>query len=112
MHEYGIVSNIIETADKIVIKEKINNIKRINVAIGKMNWIYPEVLYDCFNMIIKNTKFEKSKLNIISVDAIIECKECHSKSKLTEPLFICSECLSRDVFVVSGNELYIDSIEY
>lgn len=112
MHEYGIVVNIVESTRKIVEKENISDLKVINVVIGKMNWIYPELLYDCFRMVTKGTDFEKTKLSVIPVEAVIKCKDCNTNTSLTEPLFVCSDCLSTNVSVISGNQLYIDSLEY
>jgi hydrogenase nickel incorporation protein HypA/HybF len=112
MHEYGIVVNIVDTAKKICEEKKITKIEKINVVIGKLNWIYPDIINDCYKMITKGTMLENCQLVVEPVEAVIECKECKQRTTLTEPFFLCSNCLSNNVITITGNELYIDSLEY
>ncbi|HOK39877.1 MAG TPA: hydrogenase maturation nickel metallochaperone HypA [bacterium] len=114
MHEFSICSNLFNILNN-EIKEKYNlenkKINSINIVIGKLNWIFPDIFEDCFKIIAKDTIFQNTKLNIISQPAIIKCIECSNEFEITEPIFICNKCYSNNIEIITGNQLYIESID-
>ena len=112
MHEYSIVHSLLETildeCKKKNITEKINT---VNIVIGKLNWIYPEILKESFEIQSNGTGVEGAELKIIERPAIIKCRDCLKTTELTEPVFLCQHCSSAEVEIISGQELYLDSFE-
>lgn len=114
MHEYSAANNLVDLVLKECNKNNIqgkNKVKVISVVIGKLNWIYPEIFNDCFHIISQNSILENSSLKIIGKPAQIKCRNCNEITEIIEPIFICKNCLSCEVDIVSGQEFYLESIE-
>lgn len=111
MHEMPIAENIF----RIVREQKnLNNLKKvykINLKIGKLTTVVPSALKFCFQVISKGTEFENVKLDIEIVPFKIKCKKCLKEEEISEFFFLCPFCESENIEVISGRELFIDSIE-
>jgi len=114
MHELQIAQNIVKITEDEVRKSGLTqSISAINLKIGKMHAIIHESLRFSFNVLKRErTQLEQAELIISEMPVKIRCRACHKTQLITEPIFICSDCSSTDIEIISGNELYVDSIEF
>lgn len=113
MHEMKIAKNIIE-----ILKETLSNyqnvhiVSKVNLKIGKLHAIIPESLKFCYEIYKKDdARLNHSVLSIEIMPIKIYCPNCQQYVEIDEPIFLCPNCFSNDIKIVSGNELYVESIE-
>jgi len=113
MHELQIAHNIITIVNDELVKSKTTNaVETVYFISGRMRAIIPETLQFSFDVQKKNYgQLENSKLSIKEIDIVIKCKDCDHQQTILEPVFHCAKCLSTNIEIVNGNELYVDSIE-
>ena len=112
MHEMGIAMQIIEIANASIPASMPDaKVVRVNLRVGKLSAVVPSSLRFCFEIAAQATPFEQAELNIEEVPVVVCCRDCHDRQTLVEPVFICRNCNSGSVDILSGRELNIDSIE-
>ncbi|MFH1613279.1 MAG: hydrogenase maturation nickel metallochaperone HypA [bacterium] len=115
MHEFSIVKSLINILNKKCKKEKISEIKKINLKIGILKTIMPESLNFAFEILSKKTKYENTKLIIKIIPVKMKCNECKNNITFNNTFnihFLCKKCGSTNLNLLCGNELLIDSVEY
>lgn len=111
MHELSIAQEIINILETHVPPERCHQVSKVIVKIGKFSNILSDSLQFCFEAVINNTKFSNAKLEVDSIPLIIECNECKQKIEIESPVFLCSNCGSANIKLITGNEMSIDHIE-
>jgi len=114
MHELQIATNIISIVEEEIRKAgKTEDIEFVHFIAGKMRAIIPESLQFSFDVLKRNKPFLASaELQISEIPIKIRCKNCKTEHTLDEPVFQCETCSSTEIEIISGDELYIDSIEF
>jgi hydrogenase nickel incorporation protein HypA/HybF len=64
-----------------------------------------------FNVCTEGTLSEGAVLEIEEVAATGKCAGCDAEFPLGECQFVCPSCNSPDISIVSGEELFIESLE-
>lgn len=111
MHELSIVQALVEQVEKVVLAEGALRANRVTIAVGAMSGADPEALRGAFPLVAEGTSAEEAELVVEVVPARVRCAECGSES-VAENYFVgCGACGSREVELISGRELHIQSIE-
>ena len=111
MHEYSIVDNIFRIVISTAEKEGLKKITKINLCIGKMRQVVPEIMQFAFNAIAIETVASGAVLEITQVPVEITCNNCKAKSIVDDNIYICPSCGSSQLEIIRGKELFIESIE-
>ena len=112
MHEMGIAAQIVEISiASIPDSYKNARVESIHLKIGKLTAIVQESLRFCFEAIAKDTPLSGATLNIEEVPIVARCLSCQNEWTIDAAVFVCPECRSGEIDVVSGRELDIVSIE-
>ena len=114
MHELQIAQSIVKiTEDEVRQSGLTQSISAINLKIGKMHAVIQDSLRFSFDVLKRErAQLKQAELIISEIPVKIRCRTCHKTQLITEPIFICSDCSSTDIEIISGNELFIDSIEF
>ena len=111
MHELAITQNmmdiVLEQAEGAGAKE----IKRINLVIGEMSGFVEESVQFYFDFISKETIAEGATLYFEMIPATAQCRTCGKRFELKEFDWTCPYCQSNSMEIISGKELFIESIE-
>jgi hydrogenase nickel incorporation protein HypA/HybF len=86
-------------------------VTKIKLKVGRLTAVIPETFKFCMEAIVKDTPAEGAEIVIENVPLLVECDDCGKTSELSEPLFICPKCESTKLNVISGRDLFIESIE-
>jgi len=86
-------------------------IKKIRLKVGRLTAVVPESFKFCMEIITKDSPAEGAEVIIEDVPLIVECEDCHTQSELNEALFVCPKCESVKLKIISGRDLFIESIE-
>ena len=112
MHEGAIVHSLLDIAQEIKEKEKLNEISKVKIVVGKFHQIVEEVMMTQFNfMKLEYPGFENSELLMQMVDVKAKCNDCNHEFAIDEPIFLCPKCESMDTDLVTGKELFIETME-
>ncbi len=111
MHEYTIVSSLIELCEKEAKKLNTNKIKTVTLQIGKLSGIETHFLKNSFDFFKKNTICHNAELVIKDIDVKIHCKNCNHNSIISKNNFFCPICNSKETEIVQGQEMIIESLE-
>ena len=83
----------------------------VRVDIGHLRQVVPETLRHSWEMVVFGTPLDGVPLEVREVPAVIECRRCATHTQLADPIFRCSSCDSTETTVVSGNELFVTSLD-
>jgi hydrogenase nickel incorporation protein HypA/HybF len=76
-----------------------------------MRQIDSELLAFAFSVAGKGTISEDAELSIIELPVVFKCNACGERTAGESMVFVCLNCGSTDVDLLSGMELTIESIE-
>jgi len=113
MHEFSIAQNIITIVEEELAKQKeLRPVRKIFFHTGRLNAVIPETLRFGFD-IQKQEKplLARAILEIKEIPIKIRCRNCGKETELEEPAFLCPECASQQIEVITGKHMTIDSIE-
>lgn len=111
MHEYPITESIVKIACEEAHIYGANRITEIRLKVGELSSLVPACLQIYFDMISEGTLAEGAKIIVERVPIKFKCNICGTESGANKGLYKCSQCDSRDIKIISGNEYFIDSIE-
>ena len=119
MHEFSITSQIVEKVLEEANKRNAKKVKEVHLSIGKLTFLGIEQVRFSYEVLIKNTIMEKSKLIIKEKEGIVRCEKCEYKgsipytndstSHLSTPTFGCPNC-GECTKIVEGKECILRNI--
>ena len=111
MHEMSIAQSIIDIVNDTLAEDEKDKLKEIVVDIGELVAVVPDSLQFCYDTIVTDTIYHKAVLTINIIPLKIKCNNCNIESKIEKYAFLCPECESSHVNVLSGEELNIRYLE-
>lgn len=112
MHELGIVMHVIKQVEEVAEENKAERVTALNMEVGEVSSVVPDLFRDCFDWAKKKTKFmQDTQLNLIVLEAISYCEHCKRTYKTTAYAKTCPFCGKDDTYLVTGNEINIKDIE-
>ena len=112
MHEGSIIHALLDIAFQVKEKENITKVAKINIVVGKLHQVIPQSMQQNFDLMKLEYKgLENAVLVTQETDVQIRCRTCKTVISLDHPNFNCPHCGSSQTDIISGKELYIDSLE-
>lgn len=110
MHEFAIATDIVNTI-KTNYTEAFKKLTSINIIVGKFSGTVIDSLKLGLETVLKDYRLNKVVLLISENDAEALC-ECGNRYKLKDVFDTCPKCNSLKREIVSGRDVFIDSIEF
>jgi len=111
MHELGVAENLASIVLEVAGNEKLTKVTKVNVSIGEMSQIVPDLLETAFQVTVAGTIAENAILEMEIIPVKLKCMDCNKEFELHENNFICESCGSQMVEIISGTEMFLKSIE-
>ena len=83
----------------------------VRVDVGHLRQVVPDTLRHSWEMVVFGTPLDGVPLLVREIPAVVECRRCGSLTRLEDPIFRCAECGSNETDVISGNELFVTSLD-
>ena len=114
MHELPILRDIVKVALKFANQSGAERVVSINLQVGELRDLDEEWMQRYFNFVTAGTAAAGAVLRVIRSRLVFRCESCASTFAidLRSPASAkCPDCQTRDVELVAGNELLIESID-
>lgn len=114
MHELAVTENILKVAISEAERNGARRITKIKLRIGAFTMVDPECVRYYFSLIGKDTMAREAVLEVKKTPLRLRCRACSGELEIPEedlPLFACTSCGSTEVEILSGRELFVESIE-
>ena len=111
MHEYSIVSSLLDLCEENAKKEGAEKITKVEVKIGKLSGVEPYLLESAFETFKEGTICEDAEFVMNMQEVVLYCDDCKKESEVKEYEMKCPLCGSIAVNVVDGKDMYLMSLE-
>ncbi|TLD87493.1 hydrogenase/urease nickel incorporation protein HypA [Helicobacter sp. MIT 05-5294] len=112
MHEFSIVSSLLESCEEIAQQNKAQKILTITLDIGERSGVNVALLKSAFEEFKCGSICEDSKLLIQESKVELTCEQCHQTSIPKELNYTrCPQCGSDQVKITKGNEMLLLRLE-
>jgi hydrogenase nickel incorporation protein HypA/HybF len=86
-------------------------VTRINLVIGELSGVVSDSVQFYFDFLRKGNAAQEATLDFKLVPIELRCRECQTAFHPEDSTWICPNCQSASLDVISGQESYIESIE-
>jgi hydrogenase nickel incorporation protein HypA/HybF len=111
MHEQGIVESLLALALENAEKAKASKILRIYLVVGELSGVFDEAVDFYFGFLSRDTIAAEASLFFTITPAQLRCRNCNTVFSPEKLDLHCPKCKEQQVEIISGRELYIDSME-
>jgi len=111
MHEYSIVTSLIELCEEQMVKNNASKILKINIAIGKLSGVEPMLLKSAFDTFKEDGATRDAELVVDIKDVVLRCKKCNFEYSPKGDEYGCQKCNSDEYKIVGGEEMHLMSLE-
>ncbi|MGR5147189.1 hydrogenase maturation nickel metallochaperone HypA [Photobacterium alginatilyticum] len=111
MHEASITDGLVKILLSEANRHEVCAVKKVTIKVGKLQAVEPQALRFCFEMFVENTIAEGAELVIDHLAAVARCKSCLHEFEVFNFQFKCTCCACKDLELLQGDELFIDSFE-
>lgn len=111
MHELSIASNLMDIVKQAVDGQSVSRVTSLRIVIGEMSTVVPDCLTFAFQIMSKGSVAEGARLDFEKKSLIGKCGDCGKEFHVENYVFLCPECESRNVEILSGREFMLKSIE-
>ena len=111
MHELSICLALVEQATRIAGEHGARAIARIDLKIGPLSGVEPELLRNAFPLAAAGTPAEHAEL-VIEDDAIrVACTSCGEESTASANRLLCTNCGDYRTRLLSGDAMVLSRLE-
>ncbi len=111
MHEFSIVESLLALVLEHAEKAEAERVVSVNLVVGELSGVVQEAVEFYWNFLTKETIASQSELIFKHVPAQLRCRKCGEVFYSSEHGYVCPKCGDRQVDIVAGRELYIESLE-
>ncbi|MBP7867986.1 MAG: hydrogenase maturation nickel metallochaperone HypA [Acidobacteria bacterium] len=111
MHEVSVARDILETALETVQPYPHTRVTAVRVKVGPLSNVLPDALLFAWEAVVEESGLAGAELVIDETSVSAQCGSCREDFPVDDYQFSCPYCGSRQITVVSGDELEIIDVE-
>ncbi|PAF48491.1 hydrogenase maturation nickel metallochaperone HypA [Helicobacter sp. 12S02634-8] len=113
MHEYSVVSSLLQLCEEHVHKNNASRVEKIVVGIGERSGMDKSLFISAFETFREESPVCKDAiLEIIEEKVELECKDCHTRfSPQGIEYGICPECKGSHIEIIKGRQMHLLTLE-
>lgn len=111
MHELAITENVLNLVLDEAKAAQASRVTKVSLVIGELSGVVGDCVQFYFDFLRKDSAAEEAILDFKLVPAELRCRDCLTVFNPQDSLWICPNCQSSSIEVVSGRDCYIESIE-
>jgi hydrogenase nickel incorporation protein HypA/HybF len=107
MHEVAIAQSLIELIQMERACRGDVPVVGVGIRIGDLSDINPDSLEFGYQCLVADTSLAGCELSIERIPAIGKCRQCNAENRFDDFVFVCPNCGSSSIELISGQELEI-----
>lgn len=111
MHELSVCQALIRQVEDIARQHQAAEIRTVNVQIGPLSGVEPDLLAQAFPLASAGTAAKTSRLVIERLPIRVRCQNCGAETEAAANRLLCGMCGDWRTQLVSGDEMLLASIE-
>lgn len=112
MHELSIALNLVQLAEEAARRAEAERVTEVHIAVGALSGAVAEALEFAYDVAVRGTLLEGSRLVIERLPVAIYCDRCDAERELPGiQSFQCPVCGTFSGVVVRGKELEMRALE-
>ena len=111
MHELAMVRGMYNVINEQIKKHDVKRVLQIRIVVGALTGVEDTTMKLCFEMYVQRTSLKGAELVIKRVPVKVRCRVCGNEYETGIPFSDCTVCGNKKMQILSGSELYIESLE-
>lgn len=112
MHELSIAHSLVEQASEAAARAGAERVLEVRLRVGALAGIEPEALLFCYDLSVRGTLLEGSRLVMLSLPMVLHCPTCDTEVEQPDVRrFSCPRCGTATGDLRQGRELELESLE-
>lgn len=113
MHEYSIITSLIEMCESHAKANNAISVAKVCVAIGERSGVDSALIESAFETFKLDSVFmQQAKLELSYQPVILQCQQCEQSFQSSNLSYSnCPHCQSQNVIITQGKELHLLSLE-
>lgn len=113
MHEMAIVNNLLDECERIKVANNAIKITRVKVSLGRLSGVEEHYFKEAFKAFTsdEDSSYFNAKLEVVLKELELLCNDCNKQFIQDKNEFSCIYCNSKNVKVISGEELLLEQLE-
>jgi len=111
MHEYSIVDSLLQLAEEHAIKNNAKKVTKLEVKIGVLSGVEPDLLKTAFETFKEGTMCEDAEFIMNIQPVVVRCENCGFEGELSKDEYLCPKCKSGNLKILDGEDMYLMSLE-
>lgn len=111
MHELAVTQGIVDSVLEEMDRRGLERVDAVHLKLGRMTTFVPDCIKFYYEALTVDTPLKGSDIIVEEISVTGRCENCGREIEFEEPFFICPECGSVDIDVMTGREILIDCLE-
>ncbi|MBW1896221.1 MAG: hydrogenase maturation nickel metallochaperone HypA [Deltaproteobacteria bacterium] len=111
MHELAVAESLLKIVVEEGKKHGLSRVTQVRLRIGELSTVVPDALTFSFDVISQGTLAEGAKLIAEMTPVIAHCNTCDLDFEVEDFVFLCPQCQTMVLALVSGKELEVVDLE-
>jgi len=111
MHEYSITESLLKIVVDKAAEAGVEKVLKVRVVVGPLTGFVPDCISFYYETLSRGTIAEGASLEFEEAPIRLRCRECRQEFAPESREWVCPECASTGVDIVSGRELFIKDME-
>jgi hydrogenase nickel incorporation protein HypA/HybF len=109
MHEFGLCEGVLAAVRQRADGRQVTGVR---VRFGVRHAVDQDSLAQAFSVVAEGTEAAGAAVELVTVPALIACRDCGFSGETTDLLAVCPDCAGADVEISGGDEMVLESIRY
>lgn len=110
MHERSLVQALLTQVERLMVEQGGDEVVTVNVTAGEFSGVEPDLLQSAFAELAEVSPVRGATLQLQRAALEAKCRECGREFPVRNYHFICEACGGRDVTILRGEGLVLESV--
>jgi len=111
MHELSLAMSVRGIVEEAAEQNGAPKVNAVNIVVGEFSSVSVEALEFAMEVARKGSVFEEAQILIKQIKTILKCSDCGCETAMKDFVFACGKCNSGAVRIISGDRMYVESID-
>ncbi len=111
MHEFAITESLLSIVLEKAREVNARKVTRVDLLVGRLTGYVPECIQLQFDILSHGTEAFGASLAFHQPSTRLHCRRCNLDYSTDSQDITCPECRTLEIDILSGSELYIESID-